>query len=77
MILKVKKGVIYSCEEGLEDKPIGSLFDVATEEDERLVECGSEILPVVEEFIQKVNNGKFKPRAIVKEFEQILSKYAV
>lgn len=77
MILKIKKGVIYSCIEGMEDKPIGSIFDTATEDEERLIECGSEVVPVVEEFIAKVNTGQLKPRAAVKEFELILNKYAV
>lgn len=77
MILKIKKGVIYACIEGFEDKPIGSIFDSATEAEERLIECGSEVVPAVEEFIAKVNSGSFKPRAVVKEFEQILQKYAV
>lgn len=77
MILKIKRGVIYACEEGLDDKPIGSLFDNATEEEERLIECGSEVIPAVEQFIAKVNSGTLKPRAIVKEFESILNKYAV
>jgi hypothetical protein len=77
MILKIKKGVIYSCEPGVEDKPIGSIFENATEEEERLIECGSEVIPAVEEFIKNVNSGTFKPRSVVKEFENILQKYAV
>jgi hypothetical protein len=77
MILKIKKGVIYACEEGFDDRPIGAIFDDATEDDERLIECGSEIVPIVEEFVEKVNKGTFKPRAVVKELEIILSKYAI
>lgn len=77
MKLKINRGVIYACEEGLEDRPIGSIFDSATEEDERIIECGSEAIIAVEEFVQKVNSGEFKPRAAVKEFEQILTRYAV
>lgn len=77
MSLKIKKGVIYACEEGLEDRPIGSLFETASEEDERIIECGSETVKAVEEFVKQVNSGKFKPRAVVKEFEQILERHAV
>jgi len=76
MVLKIKKGIIYACEEGMEDRAVGSVFDTASDEDEQLIECGSEILPAVKNFITKVNNGEFKPRAAVKEFEQILLKYA-
>lgn len=76
MILKIKNGVIYSCVDGLEN-PIGTVFPNATDEEERLIKCGSEVVPAVKEFIEKVNKGSFKPRAIVKEFEQILNKYAV
>lgn len=77
MILKIKKGVIYACEEGLEDRPIGSIFDTANEEDERIIECGSETVKAVEEFVEEVNSGSFKPRQVVRRFEEILQKYAV
>lgn len=77
MKLKIRNGVIYSCEEGLEDKPIGSIFPTASEKEERIIECGSEVLPAVVAFIEKVNTGTLKPRAAVKEFESILLRYAV
>lgn len=77
MILRIKKGIIYAIEEGQDERPIGSMFENSTELDERTVECGSEIIPVVEDFIDKVNTGSFKPRSAIKEFEQILKKYAV
>lgn len=78
MTLKIKKdGVIYACEEGVEDRAIGALFPNATEEDERTIECGSEALPVIEQFIEKVNTGKFTPKTVVKEFEQLLLRHAV
>lgn len=79
MKLKIKNGIIYACEEfeGSSDRAIGSLFPTATEEDERIIECGSETVKAVEEFIEKVNTGSFKPRAVVKEFESILAKHAV
>lgn len=78
MLIKIdRKGIIYALEEGQEDRAIGSLFDNAEYPEERVIECGSEILPVVEDFIQEVNSGVFKPRASVKRFEEILKKYAV
>jgi len=78
MTLKIKKdGIIYACEEGFEDRAIGTLFPNATEEDERIIECGSEAIPIVEEFIEKVNSGKFTPKTVVKEFEQLLLRHAV
>lgn len=77
MKLKIKQGVIYACAEGFDDRAIGTLFPIATEEDERIIECGSEVLPKVEEFIEKVNTGKFTPKTVVKEFEQLLLRHAV
>jgi len=78
MTLKIKKdGIIYACEEGLEDRAIGALFPNATEEDERIIECGSEALPAIEKFVEEVNSGSFKPRSVVKEFEQLLLRHAV
>lgn len=77
MNLKIKKGVIYACEEGLEDRAIGAIFDVASDEDERIIECGSEAIKAVEDFVEQVNSGSFKPRQAVKRFEEILMKYAV
>jgi hypothetical protein len=77
MKLKIRNGVIYACEEGLEDRPIGSIFDSASEEDERIIECGSETVRAVEEFVAEVNSGSFKPRTVVRRFEEILQKYAV
>ena len=77
MTIKVKKGVIYSCEEGLEDKPIGAIFDSATEEEESTMECAFEALPAIKTFIDDVNSGSFKPRSVVKGLEQILDRYAV
>lgn len=76
MIIKIKKGIIYSIEEGVET-PIGSIFDAVPLEQEREIECAAEVLPAVKDFIEQVNTGTFKPRAAVKKFEQILSKHAV
>lgn len=74
MIIKIKKGVIYRLENEIET-PIGSLFDHATDEDEKTIECGVEMLPKVQEFIDNVNSGSFKPRSVVKELESVLRKY--
>lgn len=76
MIIKIRKGIIYACEYGTEE-PIGSIFDSASEEHERTIECSLEALPVVRKFVEDVNSGSFKPRAAVKEFEKVLEKYAV
>jgi len=77
MTIKIKKGVIYSCEEGIEDKPIGAIFDTATDLEESTLECAVEALPAVKNFIEEVNSGTFKPRSLVKSLEQILDKHAV
>lgn len=77
MILKIKKGIIYLCEEGLEDNPIGSIFDNVTDETEQIIECGAELLPAVQDFVKAVNSGSFKPRTIVKTLEAILDKYDI
>lgn len=75
MTIRVKMGVIYVCQDGFEDKAIGSVFDNASFEEIKAIECGSDILPVVQEFISDVNSGSMKPRSAVKEFERILMKY--
>lgn len=76
MQIKVKDRIIYAIDEGIE-KPIGTLLESASEFEEKIIECGSEIIPAVENFMAEVNSGKFKPRALVKEFEKILFKYAI
>lgn len=77
MILKIRKGVIYLCREGMEEEAVGSIFDNATDETERLIECGAEVLPAVQNFIQNVNSGSFKPRTAVKTLEAILEKHEI
>jgi len=75
MILKIKKGVIFVCEDGIEDTPIGSIFENAPEEAERIIECGSEVLPAVKDFVDRVSNGSLKPKKAYDEFESILKKH--
>ncbi len=77
MTIKVRKGVIYSVDETGDEKPIGAIFDTATDLEEKTVECAIEALPAVKQFIDDVNTGTLKPRSTVKAFEQILDKYAV
>ena len=76
MLIRIRTGIIYRVEEGIEF-PIGSLFDGASEIDEKTIECGSEIVPAVEKFILEVNSGTFKPRKVVKELEKILDRHAI
>jgi hypothetical protein len=76
MIIKIRKGIIYASEYGIE-QAIGSIFDSASEEHERTIECAVEALPAVQKFIDDVNSGSFKPRAAVREFEKVLEKYAI
>ena len=50
--------------------------DEATTHDETLIKLGAEVVPEVQEFIDNVNSGNYKPRAAVKRLETILNKYA-
>lgn len=76
MLIKIKNGVIYRIEHGTEI-PIGSIFDGVSDETEKIIECGAEILPEVERFISEVNSGGYRPRKAVKRLEQILDKHAI
>ena len=71
MKLKVKNGVIYD----MEDDTIKGTVSDDSFEIQRVIECGSEALPAIEEFIRDVNSGSFKPRTAVKKFENLLEKY--
>lgn len=73
MKLKVKNGVIYD----LEDDTIKGTVSDDSFEIQRVIECGSEALPAIEEFIREVNSGSFKPRMTVRKFEQLLEKYSI
>lgn len=76
MIIKIRNGIIYRVEYGTEIA-IGTILDGASEDVEKTIECGAEVLPAVEKFIKDVNSGAFKPRKLVKSLEQILEKYAI
>lgn len=76
MTIRVRNGIIYKVIEGHEFA-IGSLFDGASEMDEKTIECGADIIPAVEKFISDVNSGTFKPRKLVKELEIILDRHAI
>lgn len=73
MKLKVKNGVIYD----MEDNTIKGTVSDDSFEIQRVIECGSEAIPAIEEFVADVNSGIFKPRTAVKKFEQILEKYEI
>lgn len=74
MIVKVRNGHIYD-EDGI---IIGQLTrEGSTPEVERVIQLGSEAIPVIEDFVDQVNSGKFKPRTVVKKFEQIIDKYKI
>lgn len=73
MKLKVKNGIIYD----LDDDTIkGTVSDDSFEVD-KVIECGSEAIPAIEEFVREVNSGTFKPRLAVKRFEKLLEKYEI
>lgn len=75
MKIKIKGGVIFVVEEGLDDRAIGSLFPVATETDEKIIECGTESVDEIKKFVEDVRSGSFKPRKAVKVFEDLLEKH--
>jgi hypothetical protein len=68
MILKVKNGMVWN-EEG---RVIAVLTPDATEEDERIIELGSEAVPIVEEFVRT-----YKPKTTLKTFEQLIEKHKI
>lgn len=72
MKLKIRGGIIYD-EVG---RIVGTAPDVSPEV-ERTIECGSEAIAEVENFVAEVNSGKWRPRAAIRKFEQLLEKYAV
>lgn len=72
MKLKIRNGMVWN----EDDRVIAVLTEDATEQDERTIELGSEAVPAIEEFIEKVNSGSFKPRTAVKEFENLIEKYS-
>lgn len=77
MKIRIKDGIIYAIQEGVDEKAIGSMFPTSTFQEERIIECGSDVLPVVEDFIKEVNSGTLKPKKATDRFEAILKAHAV
>lgn len=71
MRLKIRNGIIYNLED---DRIMGTISDDSPEV-ERIIECGSEAVPAIEEFVENVKRGKFHPKKQVKAFEDLLNKY--
>lgn len=75
MKLKIKNGFIYSydCEE---PRIIGTVDVDLTEEEQKVIELGSELVQPVISFVENVKSGKFKPRHEVKIIDAIIEKYS-
>ncbi len=72
MKLKIKNGVIFTPE----GTAVGVISEKADESITESIEKGTELIGVVEEFIDQVNSGKLRPRSTVKKFENVIQKYA-
>lgn len=53
---------------------VATLTDNSTPEIERNITVGSQLVEPVERFIKGVNEGSFKPKTTVREFESILKQ---
>jgi hypothetical protein len=69
-ILRIRHGAIVN-----ENGDIIAFMSGDFVEEAKTIEMGSDLIPVVMEFIDNVNSGKLKPRATVKKFESILEQY--
>ena len=74
MKLRVTNGVIYD--------ESGDVVGAITDHDftgivEKTIECGSEAVEAIKDFVGKINSGSFKLRSAVKEFEKLLDKYDI
>lgn len=76
MTIKISKGIIYACEDGNE-RAIGTMLDNSDFMDEKMIECGPEIIGAVQTFVEQVNSGTLKPKKAVDAFQRILDKYAI
>jgi len=74
MILKVRNGMVFD-ESNTCVAVIADLPPDTAEEVERAIEFGSEAAPALVKFMDEINSGKFKPRKIVREIEDIHNKY--
>jgi len=70
MRLKIRNGFI----ENEDGNIVATLTDHSTPEIERAIMVGSQLVEPVERFIKGVNEGSFKPKTTVKEFEFILGQ---
>lgn len=75
MRIKIKKNEIWRIEDDMPDTLIGILTDEANDNDEKIIQAASEVLPAVERFIESVNSGNYKPRSVVRELEILINKY--
>ena len=71
MKIKIKDGVIMD-EFGT---VIGETNGNCTEIHIRHIELGADLVPMVEKFVDSVNQGSFKPKKTVNEFEQLLKMH--
>jgi hypothetical protein len=74
-MIKIRNGLAYNEDGVLIAIMSEALPDDIAREAVRAIEYGTEVAPKVDEFIQQVNSGKFKPRATVKMLEQVAQKY--
>lgn len=72
MKLRIRNGFIYRDD----DQIVGTLI-LDDPEIERAIELGTEALPAIEEFIIKVNSGKFTPRTTTRQFEALIEKHKI
>ena len=71
MKLKIKDGIIYN----EIDVAIGTVNNLATDEDLKAIQIGSEAVPMLEGFVSDVETGRFKPKALFNTFKSLLEKY--
>lgn len=70
---KIKDGMLWNDE----DKIIAVVTEEVTQEEESILEASGEAVDAMKRFIGEINSGKFKPRAAVKSFENILERYGI
>ncbi len=73
MKLKIKNNEVRD-ENGI---IVAILTNASNEDVERTIELGSEVIPVVEEFVDGANNNKFKPKKAFDQFERLIEKHEI
>lgn len=57
----------------------GNIIAVITDSSEKtnldIIKIAPQAIKSIQDFVDKVNSGEFKPRKAVREFEKILEKY--